>query len=229
MNRHLFELQQIDDTITAFKRERSKLDDGGAARSARDTLEKVVESEKAELNRINTERADKELHLQTTEEKIARQQSRLMNAKNTHEVNSLQRDINALTRARGDLDEAVLILMDEAESCANRLRDLQHEKDAKAAETARIEEHFAAETTRIDAALDEAMQRRREAASQLSAEEAGKYNDSAKRFHGVAVAHNQDGNCSACGNALTPFSLKEARTKEWPTCENCGRLLWVEH
>jgi hypothetical protein len=27
--------------------------------------------------------------------------------------------------------------------------------------------------------------------------------------------------------ALTPYNLKEIKTKEWPTCESCGRLLFI--
>src|SRR5438874_527461 len=83
--------------------------------------------------------------LKTAEDKIARQQERLMNAKSTHEVNSLQRDIAALQKARGDLDEAILILMDDTESSAKRLVQLQQELDEKSAQTAVTERHFAAE------------------------------------------------------------------------------------
>src|SRR5918997_4681 len=105
MNRLLYELQDIDTSIARLKRERAKLDDGSRLRSERDTLLEARDAEKKRLSALNTERADKELQLQTTEEKITRQQTRLMNAKSAHEVNSLQRDIEGLTRARGDLDE----------------------------------------------------------------------------------------------------------------------------
>jgi predicted nucleic acid-binding Zn-ribbon protein len=227
MNRELFELQETDNKITAIKRERTRLDNGEALRSQCQTLAQSIEQESAELDRLNTERAEKEEQLQSAEEKITKQQSRLMNAKNAHEVNSLQRDIEALTRARGDLDEAVLILMDEAESCSGRLTDLEQQKTEKDAELARIEQNFAAETTRLDAALKETSAARAQNAAKLSAVELKKYEDFARRFHGVAVASGQGGNCSACGTAITPYNLKEAKKQEWPTCESCARLLWI--
>ncbi|MDQ3814993.1 MAG: hypothetical protein M3347_13705, partial [Armatimonadota bacterium] len=91
MNRLLYELQEVDNLIAKLTRERTRLDDGTAARSERDTLRKAVEAEQERLKRLNAERADKELQLKSAEEKLTRQQARLMKATNTHEVNSLQR------------------------------------------------------------------------------------------------------------------------------------------
>ena len=28
--------------------------------------------------------------------------------------------------------------------------------------------------------------------------------------------------------AITPYNLREAKSQTWPTCESCGRLLFVE-
>src|SRR5687768_3122712 len=108
MNRQLFELQEADNTLARLRRERAKLDDGMAARGERDTLQNAVNAERGRLQKMHTERLDKELQLKATEEKIARQNSRLMSATNAHEVEALQRDLQGLKRARGDLDEAIL-------------------------------------------------------------------------------------------------------------------------
>ncbi len=228
MKRRLFELQETDIRILALKRERSKLDDGQRTRAERQALAQAAEAQTAELNRLNTQRSAQEDQLQAAEAKIAKQQNRLMTAKNAHEVDSLQRDITALTAARGDLDEAILTLMLEAEDCAARLKELTAQKNQKGAELSRIEEIFAAETARLGGELSQAAAKREERAVKLEASEMAKYTDYAKRFHGVAVAHNENGNCSSCGTTLTPFNLKAAKTDDWPTCESCARLLWVE-
>ena len=228
MNRLLYELQETDNSITRLKRERSKLDDGSTLRAERDTLQKAVAAEKDRLSQLNSNRSDKELQLSTAEEKITRQQNRLMNATSAHEVNSLQRDINALNKARGDLDEAILMLMDEIESCSARLVELQHELEAKESQTTEVETHFAAETTRLDGEIASAMEQRQKSLAQLTDVERGKYEDAARRFHGLAVAHNEKGACSACGMELTPYNIREAKAQPWPTCESCGRLLFLE-
>ncbi|MDF2440145.1 MAG: uncharacterized protein JWN98_1129 [Abditibacteriota bacterium] len=228
MNRLLWELQQTDNLITRLRREKSKLDDGTHARSERDTLARVRNDAKARLATLNSQRGDKEAELQATEEKIARQNTRLMNAKNAHEVSSLQRDIAALGHARGDLDEAILMLMEEAESAARTLADLEAQLQTATAHATAIEQTFAAETTRYDGELKAAQAQRESTATQLDAESKAKYDEVAKARGGIAVAIPQNGNCSACGMELTTFNLREAKSQIWPICESCYRLLFVE-
>jgi predicted nucleic acid-binding Zn-ribbon protein len=227
MNRLLFELQEADTLITRLKRERSKLDDGTHARSERDTLQKAYDAEHTRLSALNGERSDKELQLKSAEEKIARQQSRLMTATSSHEVTALQRDIKALGNMRGDLDETILNLMDEIETTSTRLTELEKELKQKADETTGVEKQFSVETARLDRELAAAQKQREELIAKLDANHFNKYQAVADKHHGVAVAHPEKGNCSACGMTLTPFNLKEAKTQEWPTCENCGRLLFI--
>ena len=228
MDRKLFELQEADNTIARLRRERARLDDGSSLRSERDTLQKAVEEETQRLQRMHTDRTDKELQLKTAEDKIARQNQRLMSATGAHEVTALQRDIEALNRARGDLDEAILILMDEGESGQVHLADLQNQLKEKTQSTAQAEAHFRAETERIENEIAATQARREAIAQSLDAEHLERYDELAASHHGVAVAHPEKGNCSACGMTLTPYNLKDAKTKEWPECESCGRLLFVE-
>ena len=228
MDRKLFDLQEADNTIARLRRERAKLDDASSLRGERDTLQNAVTAETLRLQKMHTERTDKELQLKTAEEKIARQNSRLMSATATHEVTALQRDIEALNRARGDLDEAILILMDEDETGQAHLADLQDQLKNKSAETAGAEAHFKSETERIENEIA-ATQAKREALSQvMEADALERYNELAAQHQGVAVAHLEKGSCSGCGMTITPFNLKDAKSKEWPECDNCGRLLFVE-
>jgi predicted nucleic acid-binding Zn-ribbon protein len=228
MDRKLFELQEADNTITRLRRERAKLNDGSSLRAERDTLQKAVEEETQRLQRMHTDRTDKELQLKTAEEKIARQNSRLMSATASHEVTALQRDIESLNRARGDLDEAILILMDEGDTGQAHLADLDSQLKEKVAATAQAEAHFKAETERIEAEIAATQARREALAHSLDPEHLEKYDEVAASHHGVAVVHPEKGNCSACGMTIPTVRLKEAKTKEWPECESCGRLLFVE-
>lgn len=227
MNRLLWELQETDNLITRLRREKSKLDDGAHARSERDTLTRARDEAKAQLHTLNSQRGDKEAELGATEEKIAKQNTRLMNAKNAHEVTSLQRDIAALGHARGDLDEAILMLMDEAESAARTLADLELQLKNATTHAGEVESTFASETTRYQGELEAAQTQREGIAAQLDAPSKAKYDEVAKARGGVAVAIPQNGNCSACGMELTTFNLREAKSQPWPICESCNRLLFV--
>src|SRR5690606_13469181 len=160
--------------------------------------------------------------------KLNTQQTRLMNAKNAHEVQSLERDIAALTAARGELDEKVLLLMDEIEGATAQRDELRNRHNQQQQELASIESNFSAESARINNAEAQLQSQRAEKYAALSAVEQKKYYDTAARHKGIAVAHIENGACSACGTALTPFILKAAKTEDWPTCESCRRLLFVE-
>ena len=228
MNPLLFQLQEVDNHLARLKRERGKLDDGARARGEHNTLQLAFDQERTHLSNLNSDRTDRELAQKTTEEKIARQQSRLMNAKSSHEITALERDLKALAVQRSDSDEAILGLMDEVETSSTRLKDLQAQLAAKTDEVAQIEAAFARDTAHLELQMDARRKARELVAAQLSPDELEKYSDVAQKHGGVAVAHPQNGNCSACGMALTPFNLREAKSQTWPTCENCGRLLSLE-
>lgn len=227
MNRALYDLQEADNRLTSLHRERNKLDDGTSTRTERDTLQRACAVEAQKLDALQAQRAAKEDELKTTETKIAKQQARLMNVSSAHEISALQRDVTGLNHARSDLDEAVLTLMDETESGARRVSELQAQLAAKQAQLQEVERHFRIESARIEAEMNTAREERSRLAGEIEPAALQKYETVAKR-HGVAVAHIEKGNCSACGMTITPYNLREAKAAQWPTCESCGRLLFIE-
>ncbi len=228
MNRALLELQEIDNQIITFTRELSRLDDGTNARAARDEIERNLAQTTLESQKNSAARAGAELELQTAETKIALQQKRLMNASSAHEITALERDIAALGRARGDLDENILNLMDAGETLAAQIAKLEAQLQKTRAQVEKIETDFADESARLGRSLKAARERRSVAADVLAPLESEKFADFAKRFGGVAVSKVVKGNCSACGSAILQFTLREAKNQQFPTCENCGRLIFVE-
>lgn len=228
MNRALLELQEIDNALAALTREKTALDGGTAARGARATLEIAVAEAVAHSQRISAERSARELELKSAEEKIARQQSRLMSASSPHEISALQRDIEALSKARGDLDEALLNLMDEGETQNAQLATFQKQLKSAQSEVESVEARFASETARLGRELALSRARREEAEKALAPAEREKFAAFALKFGGIAVSKVVKGNCSACGAAILPFTLREAKNQQFPTCEGCGRLIFIE-
>jgi len=228
MNHALLELQELENGILALAREKSKLNDGSAARAELAALQSQLGTETAVQQKIHADRTDRELQLKMAEEKLKKQGSRLMNANSTHEVTALQRDIESLGRARGDLDEAILTLMDEGDQAAARILKINGLLDAKRRELTEIEAHYAAEVKRIAAAAAAKQKLRLEVTAKLKPNEVATFTSYAKAHGGIALAKVIKGNCSTCGTALTPYTLKEAKTQEFPICEGCGRLIFVE-
>ena len=227
MNPLLNKLQNLDSKIAQCERELDRLDDGSDARAEFENCRQTLEAHNAAMKEITTRRIGLEDESATVESKIALQQKRLMNAKNAHEVTSLQRDIQALNHRRGELDEAVLLAMDEGETQENTLRETRAQVEAAQQTARQIAGRFKIETERFENESEAAQSERDEVWAQLDEISQQKYAQYAERFHGLGVAHLEDGNCSACGTALTPYNLRAAKSETWPTCENCNRLLFI--
>lgn len=228
MKRALLDLQEIDTAITTLAREKTRLDDGTAARAKRDELQSTLDAEMARGQKITTDRSDKELQLKTAEEKIAKQQARLMNTTSAHEVKALERDIIGLGHSRSDLDEAILTLMDEGEQSAARQKELEAKLAVAKEEVTTVTKRYASEITRIQATHASRQAERSAVGDKLTPAEKTRYEAMAKAHHGIAISKVTKGNCSVCGAAILPFTLREAKQQEFPTCEGCGRLLFVE-
>ena len=227
MNPLLNKLQNLDSEIAHCERELDRLDDGSVARETFEATRQTLETHSDALKTMNSRRKDLEDESTSVESKIAVQQGRLMNAKNAHEVTSLQRDIAALTQRRGELDEAVLLAMDEGEAQEKTLQEARAQLEVAQQQKRQIEGRFTLETERLEKASEEAQTQRDQVWDELNPAEQKKYQYYAERFHGLGVAHLQDGNCSACGTAITPYNLRAVKSEEWPTCENCNRLLFA--
>lgn len=226
--RSLFELQQIDNRMLRLQREKSQLDDGSALRSQRDTLEKAIAAAEEVLNAHNTRRTEAEEELARREERLRTQEARLMNAKSTQEVASLQRDIDGITKSRGEFDEIILIAMDEAETVTSQLDQLRLQLEETQKQLTAVEKTLTEETARIDAELLSTARQRNDASAQMDEELLETYESAAAEHGGVAVCTIKDDSCNVCGMVITPYNLREAKSEEWPTCENCRRFLYVE-
>lgn len=228
MNRALLDLQLLDSAIQDATREKARLDDGTQARATLAELETQLAQTRAAAAAVAATRSKAESDLTAAETKIERQKKRIMTVSSAHEISALERDIEGLSRMRGELDETILIAMDEGETLATKTEKEEKEVAQARAKAEKIEAEFRAQTELLDKRVANKKSERAPVIAQLSAEDKTRYAEGYKRHQGVAVAHVKGGSCSACGAEILPFTLREAKTQEFPTCEGCGRLLWVE-
>ena len=228
MNRALLDLQLLDSAIQNATREKARLDDGSSARQSLNELETTLAQTREQATTVAATRAKAEGDLEATETKIERQKKRVMTVSSAHEISALERDIEGLSRMRGELDETILVAMDEGETLSEQLSNLEKEVAAARQKAEQIEAEFAAQNALLDKRIADKRVARAPVIAQLSANDKERYADGFKRHGGVAVAQVTGGNCSACGAEILPFTLREAKTQEFPTCEGCGRMLWVE-
>ena len=228
MNRALLDLQLLDSAIQDATREKARLDNGSAARATWNELETQLAQTREAAATVAATRAKAEGDLETAETKIERQKKRVMTVSSAGEISALERDIEGLSRMRGELDETILMAMDEGETLAAKIEKETREVAAARAEAEKIEAEFRARTEFLDKRIATKRGERAPVITKLSANDKERYSEGYKRNGGVAVAHVESGSCSACGAEILPFTLREAKTQEFPTCEGCGRLIWVE-
>lgn len=227
MNRALLELQQLDSSILALSREKKALDDGKRAREQRDEIQTRLQGAQDELKTASSNLRGREGELETTEAKIARQKTRLNASSSAGDVAALERDLVGLAKARGELDEAILELMDASETLQKRVAALGSELLKAEDEVARIEAEHAKSSARLDAQLAQKRALRPSFAGKLSPVESEKYLSAFKNHAGLGVSEAVKGACSACGTTLSRDFLKAAPGETFPQCESCARLIWV--
>jgi predicted nucleic acid-binding Zn-ribbon protein len=228
MNRALLELQELDSALLALVREKNKLDNGDNARAKRDGIAAELATAKEKLAICERTRSQKEDELSATEKKIELQKKRLMNVSSAHEITALERDITGLSNARGDLDEQILTLMDEGETLTEQVGRLGRMLAVAQTQAEEAEANFVSESKRIVAVYTAKKAARPKIEEELSPAEQTKYTTAFKKFGGIAIAKVINGNCSACGTAILPFTLNEAKKQEFPICESCGRLIYID-
>ena len=228
MNRALLDLQLLDSAIQDATREKARLDNGSAARAALAELEAQLAKTREAAATVAATRAKAEGDLEAAETKIERQKKRIMTVSSAHEISALERDIEGLSRMRGELDETILIAMDEGETLTAKIAREEKQVAEARARAEQIEADFKARTELLDKRIAGKKAERPPVIAKLSADDREHYSEGYKKQGGVAVAHIESGSCSACGAEILPFTLREAKTQEFPTCEGCGRLIWVE-
>jgi uncharacterized protein len=174
---------------------------------------------------------DLELELQSTVGKSTKVEQDLYSGRvgNPKELQAMQGEVEALGRHRQRVEDEMLTLMEEVEGLLSRLRDLEVQRQAK--ERA-LEEHL--EDYRVRAATlgaeIEALRRKREAAAAAIEQEfINRYERLRGRKNGVAVTAVVRGVCEACHVAVPEGLVSAVRDgAALRTCEECGRILYVE-
>lgn len=227
MNRVLLELQGLDTQTLSLARARKALDDGSRARAERATMEQILEAARAEAKGIAQTRRSKEGESEAIDAKMTRQKARLASSSSAGDVAALERDLVGLSHARGELDEAILGLMDKGEGLDKKVKALETELREREIEAERIEKEFARRAAELDEQIAAKRAARPAIAEKLTPAESEKYGAAFKKFNGLGVSETINGACSACGTSLSRDFLRDAVRETFPQCESCGRLIFV--
>lgn len=196
-------------------------------RSSLDSWKSRLAEAKNKTTRLQLARKEKELSLGQKEEAVRKHGTELNSVKSNEAYKALQQEIDKAKAEAGELETAVLTLMDEIDQAA------REEK----AEAARFKEAEA----RIQGEIQSLEGRRAELEEKAGAERAKRetltpgapaetmklYDYLRRRKQGAAMSVAKGNICGACRIVIPPQSLVElARGTALVTCEACQRILY---
>ncbi len=201
-----------------------------------ETREKGIEVKRADGGSLRAEwekkdklRRDKEKELQDEGRKAADKRMKMTQIKNIKEMQALQREIDQIKQANSQLEEQVISVLEELEAEGNILKEKEEELKAMEEEWRGKRQEAEARLAELDQAVTEASKTRGETASQLKGDLIGRYELIFARRGGIAVVMASGGICQGCHMNIPPQLWNEIiRSDKLILCPSCHRILYYK-
>lgn len=225
----LSQLQAIDNEIDQHESELSRfpLEAQEIARNLV-VLRRDIAETREKLASTEKELRKKEQDMEVEQEKIKRSERRLLNIKNQKEHNALSREIKLGKKVTGEIEEAVLSFMSEAEGFRKSLE--RKEKEYAELEKSLLDNKARAEVVQVDAsnALKDLNSKKDKVIEGIERDFLKRYHV-VKKARGNAVVELVNGSCTGCHMAIPPqLNIRVLKQEEIVTCPNCHRILYVK-
>lgn len=227
----LIQLQRVDTQLSRFReRELTHKNKIETERVALGEMKsKLLEAQK-QLDQITKERREKEKDIEAQELQIQKTQGRLKEIKNNKEYQAHLHEIDALKRARGTLEETVLLLMDKMEILTSEVNTEKNdfkEKEEKFSDSVRLIEE---EITKLHEEKTKLEEERNKLSAQVNKKLLGQYEHLLATRKGNALAGVNRNTCLGCYMSLPPQLVAEVkRNEKFLACSQCYRILyWQE-
>ena len=229
----LLDLQRLDSAVDRLRHRRTTLPE--TAEMARldglvDALRDATVRAQTEVSDLGREQARFERDIEQVRVRKDRDEQRLNSGAITiaKQLQDLEREVVALARRQGDLEDAELEVMERAETAQAELDRLtatraEHLRARKAAETGR-----AAALVDIDAELERTVAERAELAATLPADLLALYERLRASEGGVGAGEISRGRCGGCHLDLMNNEKVDVRTAAPDTVlrhDECGRIM----
>jgi predicted nucleic acid-binding Zn-ribbon protein len=229
----LLDLQAMDTRIDQLAHRRRTLPETAQIAeltARRDQVRDLLVAAETEDSDIGREQIKAEADVDQVRQRAERDQKRLDAGQvgSPKELESLQHEIASLAKRQGDLEDAVLEIMERRESAQARIAELTAERDRIAADLERTQAALDAATAEIDADTATVGGERAMLAGGLPGELVALYEKIRASSHGVGAAALRRGRCEGCQMELSTTDLNAIRAQaddEIVRCEECRRIL----
>ncbi|MCP3974997.1 MAG: hypothetical protein GY720_10950 [bacterium] len=166
--------------------------------------------------------------LEIAEEKLSQEQMRLYaGGLSARDADYLRREVEMLTRKKGEMEEEVLELMERGETQDSEVEAMVADVDELTAAKHNLETAITEAWKGIDGRLAGKEERKASVVPLIDEDLVELYEDLRKAKGGVGVGRLADGVCGGCHLRITEAEEIEVRREDPPRCIHCRRILVV--
>ena len=188
-----------------------------------------IDSLTAALSEMEKLRAAKDRIFQDEGKKAMDKRMRMNRIKNVKELQALQREIDLMRQANGDLEEELIKIMQQMDGIKTQIQAKEAEMAALREEWQKQQQTLGNQITGIDRAVMDAANRRQSIAAQITGDLISRYELIFSRRGGTAVVEVSGGICQGCFMNIPPqLSNEIVRSDKVHLCPSCQRILYVK-
>jgi len=228
--RMLFQLQEIDQRLHELERLKFDIPERIGALDRKDEeISTRLKAAQEQLEALQKERRQQERDLQAAQDQIKKYMGQLLQVKTNKEYDAMQHEIAVYKIRIGEHEDAILKLMEAAETASQTLEEMSREATAGQEEcrTARtqLQERLSAIDDDVAVRLDE----RKRMAMKIEIRVVQTYDRVCRGHQTDAVVYLKKGACGGCYRVIPLQVIAEIRKMTRViTCEACGRILATE-
>ncbi|MCY3713114.1 MAG: C4-type zinc ribbon domain-containing protein [Gemmatimonadetes bacterium] len=197
--------------------------------TAQSEAETRLADQETKVADIEKDRRQHERDLEAAQEQVKKYQGQLYSVKTNKEYDALQAEIQAQKNRISELEDAILLLITEAETEQETLETIRGETES-------LIERFGEERTALESrlsAVDEdvavKMDERKRMAMRVENQVLKVYDRIRRNLRGMTVVPLKKGACSGCFHVIPLQVIMQIRQgRRLISCESCGRILILE-
>ena len=225
----LLSLGNLDIEIGRIRRNIASLSSGEAFVELRGTQRehaaRLIDSQN-QLDSVNLELARAEADLKLVEDRIAKDNQRLLQTSSPKDAQGIQSELETLIRRKSELEDLELAVLEKKEEVEANHRTVSSDKQQVDEELAQNESQNETELLKARSGLDLLVQQRAQQASRLDTELVELYEKKLSR--GPAIGRLINRECGACRMTIGATMLTEISAlarDEIATCPDCQAIL----
>ena len=221
-------LQHIDLRISAMERAKGEIPQR-IATLEEDLMkeETKVAGQRAELEKMQKERRQKEKDLEEEADKIKKTEARVFEIKTNKEYQAVQKEIESAKKLNRQREEEILGYLERLDQSQKSVTSGETELEAKRKDTQQRIADLTAQAASFAAEMAEEVQQRDEKAREIRSPLLSRYRMLLEKRQGIAMAQVANGVCQACHMNLRPQLFIELQKQETMIlCPNCNRILF---